>query len=103
MTIENIDLSDNAGVPTGLIRVAGEDALNARFVSTGGSAPSTAVLEYYTHRTADEPGLFGGTVALTGAAVKIAVSTAAYISFGVTTTEGAKRGNLHIFARKTQE
>jgi hypothetical protein len=98
-----VDLSVAGGVSTGPILVAAEDDLYYRFVSEGASAPTTAVLTMFSHRTANEPGLTVGALTIDGTAATQAIDGFAYISFATTTAEAAKQGTLYIFARKTQE
>lgn len=102
MTIP-IDLSTLAGVTVGPISVGVEEDLYYRFVSDGPSAPSTAVLKMFSHRTAVEPGLEAATLTIDGTANTESIDGFRFVSFAVTTSEAAKRGVLHIFARKTQE
>lgn len=97
----DIDLSENER--TTPLAVGPEDDLYYRFVSDGSSAPSTAVLKMFSHRTAGEPGLEAASLTIDGTIGTQGVDGFQFVSFAVTTPEAAKRGTLYIFARKTQE
>ena len=97
----DIDLSVS-GVPVP-VDVRGDDKLHYRFVSTGASAPSTAVLALFSRRVPGEPGNNESNLTIDGTTGTIDISTFAEIEFNTTTTEAAKRGNLYIFTRKDQE
>lgn len=95
--------TDKSGETIGPLSVIGDDTLDYRFVSTGSTTPSTAVVSYYSQRTVDEPPLLVGTLTIDGTANQLDVSQMAYISFAVTTNQANTRGNLHIYTRKNQE
>ena len=96
-----VDLSVGASIAP--IEVGADDTLYYRFVSEGASAPSTAVLKAFSMLTESDPGDDEGALTIDGTKANITVSGFKYIRFAVTNTESAKRGTLHIFARKTQE
>lgn len=99
----DVDLSTGAGITAGLINVSGDDTLYYRFMTTGPSAPTTAVITAHTHRHVDEPGLPIGAGAIDGTVATIPLVGVEFVSFAVTTTEATKRGTLYIQSRKTQE